>query len=744
MRTEPLERIAVRPALLGLVLVLAGWASPGYGQPTADSSPEVSAEDREMTDSLIVASSEYQKADAHERTAKLNRLFAAAKKREARMATLMERNTKKFLKLALPKKLRDAMPATVKPQVEEETEAEGRVEVLHEDYVNWSQYRYVLQAADGELAVHFAADAPELQTGARVKIKGVKLKKAMAVGSGKTNVQTLTAAAPLVSGAQATAVILVNFSDMTSQPYTPDQIRQLVFGTTSDFDKENSYQQAWLTGEVFGWYTIALSSGVCDYNQLASQARSAASAAGVTLSGYKRYVYIFPQNACQWWGLGTIGGSPSHAWVNGDVQLRVVAHEMGHNFGLYHSHALECGNETIGTGCQNIEYGDTVDVMGAASGHFNSFQKERLGWLNSTGTPPITTALTGGQYLVDAYETLGTTPKALKVLKSTDGSGLKTWYYVEYRQPIGFDSFLGGNGNVSNGVVIHSGSESSPDASFLLDLTPNTDSWYDPALTTQQAFQDPGAGVGLSVAWLTGTTAAVNVTLGGQACVRAKPELSVTPSQGVVTDAGTTATFSLTVTNKDNSACAGSDFSVALSPPSGWTATAPGSPVSLNPGATTSTPVEVTSPAATADGSYDSGILVTNNADSAQSSAASARYIVSTTCSRFTPSVLVSPDTSGPLKAGTPFTYTVSVVNNDSTGCAPASFTFRLSVPNKLTGAFADAALTLAPKAAGSTTLTVTSIPLAPIKSYTLNVAATNVDSGKKGSDKALYVVGSQ
>jgi len=62
---------------------------------------------------------------------------------------------------------------------------------------------------------------------------------------------------------------------------------------------------------------------------------------------------------------------------------------------------------------------------------------------------------TNGTYAIDPYESAGTNPKALKVLKSTDPTtGSKTWYYIEYRQAIGFDNFLSTNSNVLNGVVI--------------------------------------------------------------------------------------------------------------------------------------------------------------------------------------------------------------------------------------------------------------------------------------------------
>ena len=108
--------------------------------------------------------------------------------------------------------------------------------------------------------------------------------------------------------------------------------------------------------------------------------------------------------------------------------------------------------------------------------------------------------------------------KALKILKSTDPTtGIHTWYYVEFRQAIGFDSFLSsGYNNVLNGVVIRTGSESDGNSSYLLDMTPQTDDWTDPALDSGLSFTDPLSGVTVKTISVTSIGASVTLTLGGR------------------------------------------------------------------------------------------------------------------------------------------------------------------------------------------------------------------------------------
>ena len=47
--------------------------------------------------------------------------------------------------------------------------------------------------------------------------------------------------------------------------------------------------------------------------------------------------------------------------MNGSLTPVVAAHELGHNLGLYHSHALECGAAVMGGTCTVRDYGDQFE-----------------------------------------------------------------------------------------------------------------------------------------------------------------------------------------------------------------------------------------------------------------------------------------------------------------------------------------------------------------------------------------------
>jgi hypothetical protein len=406
-------------------------------------------------------------------------------------------------------------------------DVDGTLEVLYEDYAGGARLRHFLATPGGQrLQLQFSGEAPSLLTGTRVHARGNLQNNVLALSS-TSSLQATSIASAYTFGAQQTLVILINFQDNAAIPYTAATAQSVTFTSASNYYLENTYGQASLTGLVTGWYTIPATSTTCDTSTWASLAEQAATNAGINVSSYPRRIYAFPQtSACAWWGLGTVGGgstsTPSKAWINGSYALQVVGHEMGHNFGDYHSHSQPCDV----TGCTTVEYGDDRDIMGnARPGHMTAFQKERLGWLNYGSSPSIQTVTSTNNYWIEALETApGGNPKALKILKSIDSSGYHTWYYVDARVQTGFD------GSTISGVVIHTGSESSGNSSYEIDLQPGTTT-FDSTLKVGQSFVDSALALTISTLSVDGTGAMVQVAFGASAEASGTSTPSVTAGE---------------------------------------------------------------------------------------------------------------------------------------------------------------------------------------------------------------------
>jgi hypothetical protein len=536
----------------------------------------------------------------------------------------MESNPAELLRVALPASLRAALPPEAADLVEQDVAEDGELEVLHVDYPDASldHYEYALRTAKERLALRFGANAPtELMTGARVRARGLRLGQALALESGSALSVTKATSLPNTLGAQKTLMILVNFSDLRTQPYSV-ATAQNVLATTSNFDYEASYQQTWLDSTVAGWFTIAASSTVCDYSAIASQAKQAATNAGYVLSSYNRLVYVFPPNSgCNWWGLGSVGGNPSQAWINTryGFSLTVLGHEMGHNLGLYHAHSIDCGaSPWAASGCSTAEYGDVYDLMGNAgrTPHYNAYQKERLGWLAAGVSPPLISAsgLSGtATYAIAPTEApRDTRPRAIKIPQNDSCTAPQKWLYVESRQPMGFDGFLASNANVLGGVLVHHVTEGDPNSSYLLDMTPATAAFTDSALVAGAAYVDPVRGVRIAPQSVSASGATVDVTMPAASCTHVAPALSLSPSATVWTSAGATVTYVASVTNKDACGCAPAAFDVAAIVPAGWSASATRTGT-IAPGVMGTASLLITAPAS-ASGFNDVNVGVANPA----------------------------------------------------------------------------------------------------------------------------------
>ena len=138
----------------------------------------------------------------------------------------------------------------------------------------------------------------------------------------------------------------------------------IVSNDVNAYYQEQSYGQVGFTSKVVG--TVALGAiGACSPAQSVAWMTTAKTMADIGDS-YQHTILAFPSNtACPWAGQAEIGGTD--VWDNGDLSVRVLAHELGHNLGIGHAGGLSCGSVPIAASCAPpAQYGDPFDPMGYA------------------------------------------------------------------------------------------------------------------------------------------------------------------------------------------------------------------------------------------------------------------------------------------------------------------------------------------------------------------------------------------
>ena len=313
---------------------------------------------------------------------------------------------------------------------------EGILTIIHgDDFVQGksSQTLVVHEDNGADTAVRFSGTPPGL--GKRISVTGALATDGTMDVSSTTVLSETTSTETLAAITTQNAIfILVKFQDTTSVPFTQADVQAVAVtnaNSVANFYPEVSYGKQGLNVTVTPWLTASMNTSTsCDYTSIANAANNAATAAGYALSNYKNKFYVMPHNtSCGWAGLAYVG-SPYQAWSNGYNSGQVYTHELGHNFGLYHAGSASC----LSAGCSVAEYGDPYDTMGnKAMMHYDSTQKAKLGWLASSAVATHT----GGtaNYTLYPFEASGGATYAVKIAAASSRT-----YWLEYRQPLGFDA----------------------------------------------------------------------------------------------------------------------------------------------------------------------------------------------------------------------------------------------------------------------------------------------------------------
>ncbi|SDE27846.1 LGFP repeat-containing protein [Blastococcus fimeti] len=180
------------------------------------------------------------------------------------------------------------------------------------------------------------------------------------------------------------------------------------------------------------------------------------------------------------YGLAEIGAGRS---AGGYLLLRgaetsVMAHELGHNFGLGHSSALQCDGALDSGTCRTRAYYDLYDVMGASwerVGSLNVVQAAQLGVLPSATRVDLTAGGRGQTVTLSPVSGRSGT----RAVRLTDAAGRQHW--LELRTASGRDSWLGTAASwpgLEAGVLLRRAGTAS-DSSLLLDGSPSRTGGWD-------------------------------------------------------------------------------------------------------------------------------------------------------------------------------------------------------------------------------------------------------------------------
>ena len=423
----------------------------------------------------------------------------------------------------------------------------GRIVIAHQDGARATSSRIdtLLETSHGLVPLHLARGLPAAP-GSHISVQHPRyVDGAIVAGDlarlgppGPTYGDTKIGPVNFTPGPRKVLVLLLQIPGNPASA-SADAVRSVIFtapNSANAFVNEETFGQLSLTGklrgdgDVYGPYTVGNASSTCDSVNWGTAGEGAFKAAtGMDAETWDNVIFVFQAPACDFSGEGEIGqlvaGKARHAWVNptltnGVPTTSVVAHELGHNFGVDHAGGLSCivngvrvsFTEACANDLTQNQYADPFDVMGNGARQENAYHKWESGWL-----PPSSaqTVVRDGTYLIAPEESASSAEQLLEVPRAVALSVPSYW--LDFRQPFGsyFDNFSPTD-PVVQGVSIRYANSSAmphPSKSWLIDTTPATSTFNDAALGVGQTFADPGRGVSITTLAVSPLGALVKISI---------------------------------------------------------------------------------------------------------------------------------------------------------------------------------------------------------------------------------------
>ena len=379
-----------------------------------------------------------------------------------------------------------------------------------------------------------------------------------AASGGETPIGTPTATDDnWTHGNKSVLYMRVNFPDDLTEPISAADAYAAMDGVNSYYT-ENSYDLTSLTATVTPVITMPQTKAYysTDPTLLLADARAAAKVAGFDTANYDRDIVALTSiPGYNWGGLAYIGAKG--LWLQ-SMGVGVTAHELGHNYGLFHANLWNTvtNYSSFGPGT-NLEYGNPYDTMGSGGvADFNANHKNILDWLKADAIQNITS---NGVYRMYPFDVPASDRVNGRIYAAALKKDSQRAYWLEFRQTYTSNPWL------ENGLMLNwSAWGESDGGSQLIDTTPGSPdagdslSRDDAPVVVGRSFNDNPAGVHITPL-LRGSTGSdpyidYQVNLGGFPDNQ-PPELSVEVDQTNVAP-GTLVHFHATATDPDGDALA--------------------------------------------------------------------------------------------------------------------------------------------------------------------------------------------